>query len=195
MNSIAGMTKGTRLAKMGRLACLAIALSVLLQACMGPPRREFTWCVDFESVAFGTEYRFLDSFTDSRVPMTVEAFQWSNGTWTTGNFARADNRQMAGGSGIDMNLNNVNLRLHLGRVGANDLTIAVGEYGGNINMQVNGEFRNFQNFPDIHNTTMGGTQVTVVNGAQNQTGSVNLSGLIRSFSIGGQELWIDDLCS
>lgn len=162
---------------------------------MGPPRHEFTWCVDFESVPLGTDYVFLDTFTDSRVPITVEAYQWPGGTWTTGNQARADNRQEAGGTGKDINLNNVNLRFNLGRVGANDLTIAVGEYGGNVNMLVNGEFRNFENFPDIHNTTIGGAQVMVTNAAQNQTGSVSLTGPIKSFSIGGQELWIDDVCS
>jgi len=195
MRRITKTNEKTRHTFFGRAAGLLAVLMLPLAACVGPPHHEFMGCVDFESLPPATDYVFLDTFTDSGVPITVEAFQWSNGTWTTGNHARVDTRQMAGGTGKDINLNNVNLRFHLGKVGANALTVAVGEYGGNINMQVNGEFRNFENFPEIDSTMIGGTQVSVAGGAQNQTGTVSLTGLVKSFSIGGQELWIDDVCS
>jgi len=176
-------------------ACAAIALLALpLASCAHPPK-EFKGCVRFESVPLGVNYPAFSSFTDSGVTVTADLFQWSNGTWVTGNHARADNRQMAGGSGQDMNLNNVNLRFDFGPKGAKDLTVAVGEYGGNINLLVNGDFRNFANFPDINNTAVGGTQVSVSGGAQNQTGTLKITGQVNSFSIGGQELWIDDVCS
>lgn len=155
----------------------------------------FTGCVDFESVPLGIRYVFLDTATDSGVDMKVEAFQWGNGTWTTGNYAQADNRGRAGGSGQDMQTNNVNLNFDLPGQAAAGLSMAFGEYGGNVNLQVNGEFKNFGNFASLNGATMGGTSLNVVGGTGNDTGSITLSGPIVSFSVGGQELWIDDLCA
>ena len=195
MRSFTTIMADARQSKRGRAVSLSIMLALPLVACAGPPHREFTGCVDFETASAGTDFVFLDTLIDSGIPLTVEAFQWSNGTWTTGNYARADTRQLAGGTGKDINLNNVSLRFHFGKVGANDLTISVGDYGGNLNLFVNGEFRNFANFPDIDNSMIGGTLVSVLGAAPNQIGSVKLSGLVKSFSIGGQELWIDDVCS
>lgn len=179
-------------------ATLGVGLGILsLMALSGctSPHKPYKGCVDFESVPLGVNYVAFNSFTDSGVTMTVDLFQWSNGTWVTGNQARADDDQMAGGSGKDINLNNVNLRFDFGPWGAEDLTVAVGEYGGNINLRINGDHRNFQNFPDINGATVGGVQVSVSGGAQNQLGTLTLTGQIDDFSIGGQELWIDDVCS
>lgn len=178
------------------LKCLGtvVLLALPLAACTGH-HKAFEGCVDFESVPLGVNYVTFNSFTDSGATMTVDLFQWSNGTWVMGNQARADTDQMAGGSGKDINLNNVNLSFDFGPWGAEDLTVAVGEYGGNINILINGDFRNFQNFPDIHNTVIGGTQVSVTGGAQNQLGTLTITGQVDSFFIGGQELWIDDVCS
>ena len=194
MEQIASKTRKTSYCRLLRASAAMAVLAGPLMACAWP-HKEFKGCITFESVPLGVDYVAFNSFTDSGVTITVDLFQWSNGTWVTGNHARADNRQMAGGSGQDMNLNNVNLRFDLGPKGASDLTVAVGEYGGNINLLVNGDFRNFANFPDINNTIVGGTQVTVIGGAQNQVGTLKLAGQVNSFSIGGQELWIDDVCS
>lgn len=185
-------TRGTLCRAPGMTAVALLGLT--LAACTGH-HKPYKGCVDFEGVPLGVDYVAFNSFTDSGVTMTVDLFQWSNGTWVTGNQTRADSDQMAGGSGKDMNLNNVNLRFDFGPWGAEDLTVAVGEYGGNINLRVNGDHQNFQNFPDVHGTTIGGVTVSVAGGAQNQLGTLSLSGQVDSFSIGGQELWIDDVCS
>jgi hypothetical protein len=74
------------------------------------------------------------------------------------------------------------------------LTFRFGEYGGNLNIEINGDFRNFQNFSDLNGLTIGGANVSVTNGFGNDIGEVTISGTIDSFSIGGQELWVDDFC-
>lgn len=171
------------------------SLALFLGGCVCCPPQVFTGCVDFEDLSVGTQYQFQDTFTDSDAVITVEAFQWANGTWTNGNYAQVDDRNRAGGSGLDMQTNNVNLRFDFGMLGVNGLTMALGEYGGNANLQVNGEFRNFGNFADLNGDTVGGATATVVGGTGNNTGSITLNGNIQSFAVGGQELWIDDVCA
>lgn len=178
-----------------RAKWLSGSLLLVLGGCSCFPPAAFTGCVDFESVPLGTRYVFQDTLSDSGVDITVEAFQWANGTWTNGNYAQSDNRGRAGGSGQDMQTNNVNLRFDLPAPAVAGLSMAFGEYGGNINLQVNGEFRNFGNFASLNGDTVGGAAITVVGGTGNDTGSITLSGQIQSFSVGGQELWIDDLCA
>jgi hypothetical protein len=150
-------------------------------------------CVDFEGLSPGTTYVVGQAFVDSAVVVTVHPFEWSTGTVYTGGLAAVDNLMRAGGTGWDVNANNVNLGFDFAAP-LTGLRFRFGEYGGNLNMRVNGDFRNFNNFADIHGLTIGGAHVTVLNGAGNDTGWVRLSGPIEQFSVGGQELWLDDLC-
>ena len=150
-------------------------------------------CIDFESLTVGTEYNVGDSFADSGANMSVEQFQWSNSNWTSTGFARVSNLGRAGGSGKDLGANNVNVDVDFPTT-TNVVHLKFGEYGGNLNIEVNGDFQNFANFVDIDNATIGGALATVTNGLGNDTGTLLLTGEVNSFAIGGQELWIDDIC-
>lgn len=153
-----------------------------------------TACVEFESLFPGTNYTVGDGFVDSGVPISVEPFVWSNGTVFSGGQAMVDNRQLAGGWGVDVNTNNVTLNFHYDLL-PDGLSLDFGEYGGNLNLEVNGDFRNFANFPDIDGNTIGGTQVKVVTTAPgDDQGRLYLFGPVYDFRIGGQELWIDNVC-
>ena len=70
-----------------------------------------------------------------------------------------------------------------------------GDYGGNLNIEVNGDFRNIDWFTDIHGATIGGASVTVTSSSVSggQQGTVEIAGTIESFSVGGQEMWMDDV--
>jgi len=148
--------------------------------------------IDFEDPPLGTVYYVGDTFTDSGYTMTIAPFQWGNGQMTSNGFARIDDQGLAGGSGQDINTNNVNLSFDLGDP-VHKLTLNFGEYGGNLNIEINGAFVNFQNFTDINGTTIGNVSVSVVNGSGNDIGQLTLDGNIETFSIGGQELWLDDV--
>ena len=150
-------------------------------------------CIDFEGPALDTVFHVGDTFPESGTPITLEQFQWSNSVWTPDGFAKIVNGGLAGGSGKEILVNNVNLRFAFDgpRPG---LKIRFGEYGGNLNIDINGEFRNFENFADIDGATIGGVNVAVVNGLGNDMGGIVLTGVINSFAIGGQELWLDDIC-
>ena len=149
-------------------------------------------CVDFEDLTSGTVYSVTDTFTDSGATMTVKDFQWSGGTWTSDGTATVCNVQDAGGSGLDVNCNNVNINFDFGSP-LDGLSLLYGEYGGNLNIDINGDFQNFENFADIDGLTIGGINVAVTDLGAGK-GELTLSGVINSFDIGGQELWVDDVC-
>lgn len=149
-------------------------------------------CVKFEEQTPGTEYVVGDTFTDAGVPITVEEFTWSNGTTTSAGMAVIDTNNLAGSIGNDINANNVNLSFDFPNTPAG-LTLWFGEYGGNLNIRINGEFQNFNDFADIDGTTIGGVQVAFAQ-LTPERGVLALSGPIDDFAIGGQELWIDTIC-
>ena len=122
-------------------------------------------------------------------------FQWSNGDWTYDGHAVVGDAGEAGVSGNEMFTNNVNLDFDFGYPIAG-LTVNVADFGGNLNIEINGEFVNFEDFPDIDNKDIGGVHVSVdgdfVSG--NYRARLTLEGAIVSFAIGGQELFIDYVC-
>ncbi len=149
-------------------------------------------CVDFESLVAGTITNVPGTFADSGVTMTTGQYQWPGGTWTSAGSSVVTASNLSGGMGNDVNLNNINLEFDFGRP-VEDLRFFFGEYGGNINLEINGDFRNESNFSDLHGLWVGGTLVEVV-GSSAGLGVVRISGVVTQFAVGGQELWIDNVC-
>lgn len=150
-------------------------------------------CIEFEDPPLGTTYSVGSSFVDSGATVFVQSFEWSSGTPTSGGHARIDDDGDAGGVGQEVWANNVNLRF-IFPLQPNVLFLRFGEYGGNLNIEINGDFRNFDNFATIDSWIIGGVEVTVSNGFGNDMGTLTLTGEINSFAIGGQELVIDHVC-
>jgi hypothetical protein len=93
-----------------------------------------------------------------------------------------------------MRINNVNLDIKHLACPFEFLVIRFGEYGGNVNIDINGDFRNADDLLDFDGQIIGGVQVMVIDGQENKPARMELKGEILSFAIGGQELAIDDLC-
>ena len=123
----------------------------------------------------------------------VVPFTWSDNTSYSGGHASVGHAQMAGGTGQDVNTNNVNLAVNFGG-SVRNLSLLFGEYGGNVNVEINGDFRNIANLADIDGSTVGGVNVFVVNGFGQDAGRLILDGSVQTFVIGGQEFWIDHVC-
>jgi hypothetical protein len=149
-------------------------------------------CVGFEDLTVGTRYTVGAVFSSSGAEITPKPFTWSNGQITTNGYTEVDDGQLAGASGNDMQVNNINLAFDFGGP-VSGLSLNYGEYGGNLNIEINGDFRNFNRFLEIDGLTIGGVQVAVFEFG-NGLGSLELTGTIHSFAIGGQELWIDQVC-
>jgi hypothetical protein len=70
----------------------------------------------------------------------------------------------------------------------NNMSLKFGEWGGNLNMEINGDFRNFEDMLDIDGAVNGGVLVTVDwGGGGNGCGQVTLTGDLSYIRMGGQE--------
>ena len=158
-------------------------------------------CIDFEDLSLGKVYGNGDSFvaddTGFQAEITLEEFTWSSGGTTNRGFAEVEDRGLAGGTGQDLQVNNTLLRFDF----ADDvpaLTLQYGEYGGNLNLEINGDFHNFEDFTDIGQGTavanLGGVDIFVAQNPLNAQGELRLVGDVEQLKIGGQELWIDEVC-
>src|SRR5262245_11003152 len=109
----------------------------------------------------------------------------------------------AGGAGNEINVNNIMLSVSRG-FGATlqKIRLSFGEYGGNLNLSVANKFVNVSNFADIAGTTINGVTVNLLSGGGgNDMGEIEFTGNmidqasgLGQFSIGGQELYIDNIC-
>ncbi len=142
--------------------------------------------LDFEDLVPGTSFNSGDNFITSGVIITAQDFTFANGTSFGGGVAEVDISGLSGGSGHDLGVNNILLDFAVGNLSA--LSLDFGEFGGNLNVRINGIFQNFEDFSDIDGLSFGGALVSVTNGAGNDQGALSLTGPISSFAVGGQEL-------
>ncbi|MGI9553821.1 MAG: hypothetical protein ACR2NC_02765 [Thermodesulfobacteriota bacterium] len=153
-------------------------------------------CLDFSDESVGTQFTVGQSFTDNGINVDVEQFQWPNGTWATNGRAEIKGTNLAGGTGNEINTNNVNLKFNFNYPGKK-IVLKFAELGGNNNINVNGTFQNVADLINIDGTVIDGNQITVTATQQgnNWVGTMIVDGNnISAFSIGGQELWMDDVC-
>ena len=153
-------------------------------------------CIDFHRFTSGTVYNVGDVFNSRGTDILVEQLQWGNGQWTTEGEARIDSRGYARGSGMDINASNVNLNF-LFEYPVQKITLKFGELGGNNNIRVNQDFKNVRELTELNGNLIGGARVMViaVQDGHNWYGSMIVEGTIEDFALGGQELWLDDICN
>jgi hypothetical protein len=133
----------------------------------------------------------------------AHAFQLASGATATGGYAKIDNAGHAGGSGNEMQVNNIVTSISIG-IGQTlqAVRFSFGEYGGNLNVSVNNSLANFPNFSNINGTAIGGVKVKVLSGGMgNDKGQIEFVGAMNDqmaglgqLAVGGQELFIDDIC-
>ncbi len=151
--------------------------------------------IDFEDIPKDTLFPSGSSFTSNGVLMHLSEFYSNVGSCTNptpGNSARVEDGNMACGVSHELAINNVNVEFDYG-VSLLGMVIDFGEYGGNINLSINGQCVSEQFFSDVP-PLVGGVMVTVVEPNLGQgCGRITLQGNIQDVSIGGQELWIDNI--
>ena len=174
MNHIHAMTF---LAATGTLASATLA---------APP----TW----EDAPLGATFATGDSISSDGVAVVFDCFEWSTGSIFCGGSARVEPQLAGCNAGQRIGLNNINARFdYAGSIGpVTDPIFNFGEYGGNINLILNGDARNFNNFLDLDGTMVGGCVVRVLaGGTGGDCGKVQFEGVVDQLTVGGQEFWWD----
>ncbi|MFV2065380.1 MAG: FG-GAP-like repeat-containing protein [Pirellulales bacterium] len=153
--------------------------------------------VEFEDLGLGDTFKVGQTFTTigtDGVPMlvTVEPFEFLDGTLFGSGFAQVDGSGLAGGTGQDVQTNNVNLRFDFAEPVAG-LSVLFADQGGSNNLSINGDRRAVADLAELDGIVVGGATVRVTM-FDNERGLVEVEGTISSFAIGGQEFWLDTLC-
>lgn len=153
------------------------------------PAESVLACVEFEEVSPGP-YKVQETLSDSGVRMVVKPFFPPEGDSTDQGLAEVE--FYGEGTQRRVFLQRVNLGFDFGASPAR-LALTFGHVDGNLNLEINGEFKNLPQFSQLNGTSIGGVTATV----QEETefsGQLQFSGIIESFAIGGQELWLDTIC-
>jgi hypothetical protein len=151
----------------------------------------------FEDQALGTDFFVGDALTSGAATHTFSDFYFPAATCSTafaGGVATVGNNELACSDGLELQLNNINDTIDFGGT-VDRLLLAFGEFGGNVNLEINGDCRNASDFSELSNQLIGGVYVGVEEfGDPGQScGALYAIGPIDEFKIGGQELWIDNV--
>lgn len=158
-----------------------------------PEMKQF--CYSFEPLGLGVEYNVgavLPVTPNGNGTLRLTPFEWSNGQSFDKGFARYTDRGLVNNSKFELELNNITLEVSFDTP-VNLITLQFGEYGGNLNIWINGEFLNFYRMEKISRSTLGDVSVTAVYDSS-ERGKLTLKGDIHRFGLGGQELFINDYC-
>ncbi len=148
--------------------------------------------IDFEALVLGSPFTFGNFCFEDGTKMTASQFKWLNGIDTFAGHFKADNNGKAGFAGQDLLINNARAHFDFPFT-PEKVVIFYGEYGGNVNLMVNGVLRNVEDFLPLDGTTTAGvdiyvTETAVPGGVQ---GVILLEGTINALEIGGQEFFVD----
>ena len=159
-----------------------------------------TGCEDFETYPAGSTYSVGNALSGGPSGSWVFAdYTWFDGRTTSNGTATIDQRNQAGENGQDIRLNNIYM-LRGYEDHADRITFWIGYYGGNVNLMLNDSLYYATNnvrdwvgyaFPDITSLTV----KLVRNVPGGAIYHIDAQGDIRSFGIGGQELWLDHVCT
>jgi hypothetical protein len=148
----------------------------------------------FEDLPLGSTYYWNDSFITGPFKMFVAPIEWYGGGWYFGGAVRVENGGRACGLDHELHTNNAVTKIFPATGAMADPYFRFGEYGGNINVEVNGDFRNVKDMIHLNGLFIGGVQFNVISGGfGNDCGEVQMKGVVHRMALGGQEFWFDCL--
>jgi len=158
-------------------------------------------------VAVGQSFKVGDvvTHTETGIKIMVLPFYWANNQPAPDGFVEVVQDGKSGGTGNEIHFDNASLGvISPASKTINKLRLKFGEYGGNVNLRVNEDLYNYQDFDKIP-PQLGPVKLSVTFTSYPQ-GILTLTGPMEEFPIdgypnvkflavvgGGQELWIDDL--
>jgi Concanavalin A-like lectin/glucanases superfamily len=162
-------------------------------------------CVDFEPpFTVGTQYGAPAGhqsgdvvFTANGIPVSVHDFNFLGGGGTF-NVAHIDVAPVPFGNGQSMRTNNINLEFDFSSLGfvPGEVRFEFLDLGGFENISVNGSAIVAGELSSV-SSPIGGVNISVTTTpvAGGKKGIVILTGAVQKIRVGGQELWIDDVCA
>jgi len=185
-----------------KTATFVLAASLLASA---PQAQAASACVTFDPpMVNGTVYGTPVSQTPGTVVLFSNNVIGSIGNFTTGaapffGFGRIEGAPVVFAFGRSLRLNNISMRFHFFALPfvPNKVTFSFLDLGGTENLAVNGAAPFVGNISGAP-ASIGGLTVSTMSGVTpgGRRGTVTIKGQpLRDVTIGGQELWIDQVCA
>lgn len=149
-------------------------------------------CIDFEDLSAGTRYAVGDSLVTGGKTLHVESFVWSDGTRYGNGSARVVQEQSFSGPGNEIFTNNVTVHVEFSSP-LPGVRFDYSDRGGNVNLTVNGDFRNADDLRNVQGQPVGGAALRI-RSVSSGTDRAELHGRLDELAVGGQEFFLDDIC-
>ena len=146
----------------------------------------------YDDLPYGTSFPFSTNFVTDGIDCVVEPYINYFGTPVYGD-ALVDSPNWSCGDGFELKTRSCNVSHDFGAYGGvNDVTFRCGEYGGGVNIAVNGDFASADDWIVFDGMTLGGCLVSVVlGGDEGDCTIVELAGHVDKLTLGGEENAID----
>ena len=158
-------------------------------------------CITFDTLTLGTRYVYNDIISDPEGDLEVSEFQWSDSTPHHDGYAEVRDDMPIPDAKLSIFTNNMTLAVDAGSLEC--VKVDYCDKGGNVNLVIDNVVLNAQDLSELDGKTQGGIRISVTSD-QNNCGVVTLSGKFNpfnfqeqqmiSFAIGGQELFVDNIC-
>ena len=141
----------------------------------------------FDRLTSGAMYLNGTSFISNGVSMHVEKFKSEGGpipgVVTVGS-------GYAPGAGNEIHVQNANVSFDF-NCPLQEVKLSFSDYGGSVNMKLNGDWRAAKSFWAFHGLLFRGVTVTVT--GRDARGILILRGKIKELLVGGRDLWINEI--
>jgi hypothetical protein len=191
---MATMSRFSSLSLITRSRIVPLATAAVALACIGGEVRADA--PRWDDVPLGATFVCGDTITPNGVLTKFYPIIDCNG-WSGCNSAQV----VQGGApcNVDrrLNVNNIAVSFDFAASSGpeNNLLMAFGQFGGFMNISINGSPRVcFTQMGQLDGQTIGGVTLQVTNGFGNGCGALAFVGTINSVLLAGQEFWIDGVC-
>ncbi|MFA0964804.1 hypothetical protein AB9P05_23550 [Roseivirga sp. BDSF3-8] len=150
-------------------------------------------CVDFEALEDGTTFSpggIIDISYD--VSMSVRHSTGANSGGAGSVSVLTD--MYEGLDGLMLKTDNA-LALFKTKRKISNLTIALKEVGGEVEVHVDKDKRTFPSIAYLEGSSVGAAKLSLVYGTEGQPVGVTITGSFDECAIGGTQVWLDNLCT
>lgn len=177
---------------LSRITALFI-LAIATAGCQTSPmtfNRFIYSCIDFNDRNAGETILPGTNFSSQQASLSVHP-----GPFANPKHLKINTASHSGGSGLDARFNNVVADISFDRQ-PESIVLQFGDLGGSLYLSINDSILTPTDFVSLDGQTIAGVDIYVdaITNGFNWYGMMTLVGPVIQLSIGGQELWVDNIC-
>jgi hypothetical protein len=155
-------------------------------------------CLNFEALPAAAVYNAadFDIFLEGDALFLTGGFLTAPGELISDGTAAVSSLNRANHFGQELHLTNATVSIFTSISCMTDLSFRFGDYGGKVNLLLNGELVIVDSLTELDGTLLGGALISVntLPAPGGEVGRLSVSGEVTSLDIGGADLYVDHIC-